>query len=149
MRPLIEKVEDVYVIPGSDAEEAVQRRFPAKVSAVSALACASAASSSSWMDLARLPAQQVGLTSMPPTNLHSRAPSRPRPPSRSATSHSRFRVGTTARQAWRVTADARTWLRFAKDAGMPWAIVTGKIRLRGLPLCWPSDAVSRRERART
>jgi putative sterol carrier protein len=46
----------------------------------------------------------------------------------------------------RVTADSRTWIKFlAKEVGLPWALISRRIRIKGSPMlmkafakCFPS-----------
>lgn len=146
VRPLIEKVEDVYVIPGSDAEEAVQRRFPAKrIRRVgSGLRVGSIEQFLDGLPLVFQRNKSAGLDA----TYHFTFTGAEQAQATIEIRNKSLKVsrGHHGTPSLRVTADARTWLRFlAKDAGMPWAIVTGKIRLRGSPSllmafgrCFPS-----------
>jgi ferredoxin len=146
VKPLQDKVETVYVVPGSDAESHVARRFPHK----------------------RL--KQVGngvrprsirglLNSMP------LAFQREKAKGLNATYHFTFTGGEQAKATIRIrnqslevkdghigapdihiTADSRTWLEFlAKERSIVWAILRRKIRIKGSPRlllafgkCFPS-----------
>jgi Fe-S-cluster-containing hydrogenase component 2 len=146
VNPLQEKEEPVYVIPGSDAEAYVTRRFPHKRP------------------------RRVGGGRRPRTirsflfalpHLFQRHASE----GLSATYHFTFtgdesaeatvtirdqaiRVepGHVGRSDLRVTADARTWLGFlAKEKSLVWALLRRKVRLKGSPRllvafgkCFPS-----------
>lgn len=146
VRPLQEKEETVYVVPGSDAESHVLRRFPTKtVKAVSN----------------GLRPRTIGqfLTGLPLAFQRSKAEGL------DATYHFIF-TGSEERHATvvirdqtvqvsaghvgtaslRVTADSQTWLGFlAKERSLVWALLTRKIRLKGSPKrlvafgkCFPS-----------
>lgn len=144
--PLQEKIEPIYVVPGSDAESHVTKRFPHKI------------------------VRQVG-NSLRPSSLDQflaglpNAFQRDKAESLDATYHFSF-TGAGTRQATvtirnktisvqdghigtphlRVTADSQTWLRFVrKERSLIWALLTGRIRLKGSPRllmafgkCFPS-----------
>jgi Fe-S-cluster-containing hydrogenase component 2 len=146
VRPLQDKRESIYVIPGSDAEEHVKRRFPNKsVRRVrGSLHPKSIDSFLKYMFLQFQPGQAKGL---------------------SATYHFTF-TGSEQRQATvrihdqkldvqeghhgaatlKITADSKTWLGFlAREMNLAWALLTFRIRLRGSPVwlmrfgrCFPS-----------
>ncbi len=146
VRPLQNKQETVYVVPGSDAEQHVSRRFPHK----------------------RTKPVGRGLRATSIDTLVGGLPllfQREQARGLSATYHFAF-TGTESRQITvtihdreldiaeghhgepdlAITADARTWLRFlAKEAWLPWALLRGRIKLRGSPRlllafdrCFPS-----------
>ncbi len=146
LRPLQEKVEKIYVIPGSDAEQHVLRRFPNKSTREvrGSLHPKSIDTFIKYMSLQFQPGQSKGL---------------------SAVYHFTF-TGDETRQATvtitdqkldvqdghvgncnlKVTADSATWIRFLKREISLWrALLTFRIRLRGSPLwlakfgkCFPS-----------
>lgn len=144
--PLQDKIEPIYVVSESDAESHVAKRFPHKTVA---LVGNGLRPSSIEQFLAGLP----------------HAFQRGKAEGLDATYHFSF-TGAETRQATvtirnknisvqdghigtphlRVTADSRTWLRFIrKEGGLIWALVTGKIRLKGSPKlllafgkCFPS-----------
>jgi epoxyqueuosine reductase QueG len=132
--PLKEKVETIYVTPGSDAEDYVARRFPHKR------------------------VKKVGAV-LRPTNVDNFLGAlqnifqRNKAQGLDAVYHFTF-TGARRRQATiviankklklhdghvgaaslSVTADADTWIRFLrKEASLPWALVSRRIKLRGDP----------------
>jgi epoxyqueuosine reductase QueG len=134
VNPLQDKAEDIYVTPGSDAEDYVRRRFPHK------------------------PTRRVGAV-LRPTSVDGFLGSlqhvfqRNRAAGLDAVFHFIF-TGSTRREATiaianrritvekgligspnlTVTADGSTWVRFLrKEAKLPLALLSGKIRLRGDP----------------
>ena len=135
VRPLQEKEEDVYVIPGSDAEEHLAKRFPRKRPrhVRGSLHPASIDSFLKYMPLQFQPGQAAGLD---------------------ATYHFRFtgaevcdatvriaekkleiRSGWVGKPNLRVTADSATWLGFLKrERNLAWSLLTLRIRLWGSPL---------------
>jgi ferredoxin len=146
VKPLQEKVEHVYVVPGSDAETYVARRFPQKV--IKPVGNGLRPSSIDQF-LAGLP----------------KAFQRGKAESLNATYHFTF-TGIEARQTTvtirdkkigvqdshvgkpdlSITADSPTWLRFVrKEGSLVWALLTRRIRLKGSPRllvafgkCFPS-----------
>lgn len=146
VRPLQEKEENIYVIPGSDAAEHVARRFPHKTSRYvrGSLHPKSIDSFLKYMSVQFQPGQSKGL---------------------SATYHFTF-IGDEQREATvqirdrklivedghhgtanlKVVADSKTWLGFlARERSLAWALLTLRIRLWGSPLwlakfgkCFPS-----------
>jgi Fe-S-cluster-containing hydrogenase component 2 len=146
VRPLLEKEETVYVVPGSDAEQHVARRFPNKRT------------------------KQVGpsLRANSIEGLVEGLPlifQREQAKEMTATYHFTF-TGAESRQITvtirerelditeghhgepdlRITADARTWLRFLTQRSvLPWALLRGRIKMHGSPRllrdfgrCFPS-----------
>jgi ferredoxin len=147
VRPLQDKEETVYVVPKSDAEEYVARRFPHKqIKHVG-------------NGLNRLRSIQSFLNGMPLTFQRGQSKGL------DATYHFIF-TGTEERQATVtirdqklavsdghggnadivVTADSQTWLGFlAKERNLVWALLRRKIRIKGSPRlllafgkCFPS-----------
>jgi len=146
VRPLQNKEEPIYVIPGSDAEEHVEQRFPHKTirHVCGSLHPKSIDNFLKYMPLTFQPGQAKGLN---------------------ATYHFTF-TGSEQRQATiriveqkltveeghigtanlKVTADSRIWLGFlAREKNLAWALVTLRIRLAGSPFwlvkfgnCFPS-----------
>jgi putative sterol carrier protein len=146
LKPLQEKVEPLYVIPGSDAETHARKRYPHK------------------------PLRHV-TNSLRPRNLQTMLQGMPLSFQRgaagdlAATYHFTFTGSETAsvtisiragtilvsegfhgKPNIRVTADTATWLGFlAKEKSLPWALLTRRIKLRGNPKwllafgkCFPS-----------
>jgi ferredoxin len=147
VRPLQEKEETVYVVPKSDAEEYVARRFPHKeIKRVG-------------NSLNRLRTIQSFLNGLPLTFQRNQSKGL------AATYHFTF-TGTEERRATvtihdqkievtdghtgnadiNVTADSQTWLGFlAKERNLVWALLRRKIRIKGSPRlllafgkCFPS-----------
>jgi alkyl sulfatase BDS1-like metallo-beta-lactamase superfamily hydrolase len=147
VRPLQEKEETVYVVPKSDAEEYVTRRFPHKqIKRVG-------------NSLNRLQSIQSFLNGMPLTFQRNQSKGV------AATYHFTF-TGAEERRATvtihdqklevseghsgkadiAVTADSQTWLGFlAKERNLLWALLRRKIRIKGSPRlllafgkCFPS-----------
>ena len=146
VRPLQDKKETVYVVPGSDAEAYVARRFPhKKIRKVS-----------NGLRTASIQSFLVGLP---------RVFQRHRSEGLNATYHFTFTgleelkatvvirnqtlqvsEGHTGTANLRVIADSETWLRFlAREANLVWALLRRKIRIKGSPRlllafgrCFPS-----------
>ncbi len=146
VRPLQEKEETVYVVPGSDAEVHVARRFPHKRASqvANGLRPRTITQFLMGLPLAFQRDQAVGLD---------------------ATYHFTFtgdeegkatviirnkslavQEGHIGTADMRVVADSRTWLEFlAKDRSLLWALLRRKIRVKGSPRlllafgrCFPS-----------
>ncbi len=146
VKPLQDKIETVYVVPGSDAEAHVTKRFPHK--------------RTKHVAGGLRPASIKGFLDGLPLVFQ-----RDRSNGLDATYHFTF-TGVEARQATvtirdktiavqeglvgtprlRITADSRAWLRFVRKEGrLAWALLTRKIRLTGSPRwlmafgkCFPS-----------
>lgn len=146
VRPLQDKPETVYVIPGSDAQAYVPRRFPRKkVKAVSnGLRPDSIATFLGGLPLTFQRGRAAGLDATYHFTFTGEE-------TRTATvriADGRLQVsdGHQGKADLRLTADSRTWLRFlAKEANLAWAILRGKVRLKGSPRlllafarCFPS-----------
>jgi NAD-dependent dihydropyrimidine dehydrogenase PreA subunit len=132
VRPLQEKAETVYVVPGSDAEAHVARRFPSKKAkrVANGVRPASIPGFLRGLPLVFQPGRSAGLD---------------------ATYHFTFTGGEEHRASMiirnqtlqvlgghvgapdlHIIADSRTWLRFlAKEANLLWAVLRRQIRLRG------------------
>jgi ferredoxin len=146
MRPLQAKREPVYVIPGSDAEAHVQKRYPHKTVR--------------HVRNSLRPRSIAALLHGMPTTFQRQAAGK-----LDATFHFTFtgnetteatvtiRAGTikvepglNGARHLHIVADAGTWLGFlAKEKSLPWALLTRRIKLRGNPKwllafgkCFPS-----------
>jgi ferredoxin-NADP reductase/ferredoxin len=134
VRPLQERAEPVYVVPGSDAEAVARRKFKNKtVKAVSnGLRPRSIHGLISIMPYVFQPNQSRGLDA----TFHFTFTGAER---REATITIRNRTldikdGLVGRADVHVTADAKTWLGFlAKERRLIGALITRKIRVRGSP----------------
>ena len=146
LRPLQEKPEDVYVVPGSDAESHVATRFPNKTArrVAGTLRPRNVDQFIVGLPLVFQPGQSVGLEATWHFTFFGAE-------ERDVTVVIRDRrvtvsEGHTGRADLRVTADTRTWLGFlAKEKSLVWALLTRRIRLKGPPRllvafgkCFPS-----------
>jgi len=146
VRPLQERAEPVYVVPGSDAEAVAQRKFKNKtVKPVSnGLRPRSIAGLLNFMPYVFQPNQSRGLDAV----FHFSFTGTER---REATITIKnrtldIREGLIGKPDVHVTADAKTWLGFlAKEKSLPVALITRRIRLKGNPRlllafgkCFPS-----------
>ena len=146
VRPLQERAEPVYVVPGSDAEAVAQRKFKNKtVKPVSnGLRPRSIAGLLNFMPYVFQPNQSRGLDAV----FHFSFTGTER---REATITIKNRTldihdGLIGKPDVHVTADAKTWLGFlAKEKSLPVALITRRIRLKGNPRlllafgkCFPS-----------
>jgi len=146
VRPLQERAEPVYVVPGSDAEAVAGRKFKNKtVKPVSnGLRPRSIAGLLNFMPYVFQPNQSRGLDA----TFHFTFTGAEK---REATITIKNRTlniqdGLVGNSDMHVTADSNTWLGFlAKEKSLPLALLTRKIRLRGNPKlllafgkCFPS-----------
>ena len=146
LRPLQEKPEAVYVVPGSDAESHVATRFPNKTArrVAGTLRPRNVDQFIVCLPLVFQPGQSVGLEATWHFTFFGAE-------ERDVTVVIRDRrvtvsEGHTGRADLRVTADTRTWLGFlAKEKSLVWALLTRRIRLKGPPRllvafgkCFPS-----------
>jgi Fe-S-cluster-containing hydrogenase component 2 len=146
VRPLQEKEETVYVVPGSDAESYVTRRFPTKkVKHVSnGLHPRTIGNFLRGLPLAFQPGKAEGLDATYHFTFTGSEERQATVVIRNQTVQvSEGHVGTAA---LRVTADSQTWLGFlAKERSLVWALLKRRIRLKGSPKllmafgkCFPS-----------
>jgi len=146
LKPLQQKQETVYVIPGSDAADHVAKRFPHKsVKHVrGTLHPTSVDAFLKYMPLQFQPGQSKGLNATYHFVFHGAE-------ERTATvriADQKLTVedGLIGKADLRVTADSNTWVRFLKrEQNLAVALVTLRIRLRGSPFllvkfgkCFPS-----------
>ena len=146
VRPLQEKEEDVYVIPGSDAEEHVQKRFPHKHRRAvrGSLHPGSIDIFLQFMPLQFQPGQSKGLEA----TYHFTFTGKERRKATVRIANQKLEVEEehVGRANLHVTADSTTWLKFlSREKSLFWALLTFKIRLFGSPLwlmkfgkCFPS-----------
>lgn len=132
LKPLQEKVENVYVAPGSDAEAHVKRRFPLKrvrpVGAV--LRPNSIRSFVDGMPLVFQRHQAKGLD----CRFHFRFTGEEERDVTVSIEDSKLQVleGHVGEADLYLRADSRSWVRFLrKELSLPWALLTGRLRLRG------------------
>lgn len=132
VRPLQDKSETVYVIPGSDAEEHVAKRFPHKriQRTPSTLRPVSIDGFLDGLPHVFQPKRSAGLDAVYQFSFVGNDPAE-------ATITITDQTVTVQRGLLgladlRVTADSRTWLRFVRnDEPILWALLRRKIRLKG------------------
>ncbi len=146
VKPLQEKKETIYVVPGSDAEAHVTRRFPHKtVKPVGgSLHPTSIKGFLEGLPLVFQKNQSEGLTA----TYHFTFTGEEKHKATVTIENKTLRVKERhlGEADLHVTADSRTWLGFlAKERSLPWALLTRRIRLRGAPRfllafgkCFPS-----------
>jgi ferredoxin len=146
VRPLTEKEETIYVIPGSDAEEHTARRFPRKKlkQVGSGMRSTSIAGFLFGLKLLFQPGKAAGLNAVYHFTFTGREEKQATVTIRDGTVQ--VRDGHEGEADLRVTADSETWLGFlAKERGLLWALLRRKIRVQGPPRlllafgkCFPS-----------
>lgn len=147
VQPLQNKPETVYVVPNSDAEEYVARRFPHKKTKRVSNGLAGQGSIRGF--LRGLPwVFQRGKSEAVNAAYHFAFTGDEEVKATVVIRDRTLRVadGQAGIADLRVTADAQTWLRFlSKEANLVWALLRGKIRTRGSPKlllafgkCFPS-----------
>jgi epoxyqueuosine reductase QueG len=133
--PLQKKVETVYVSAGSDAEAYVPRRFPEKQLKRLAGAPFRPPTIESFLSGLRLVFQRGKSTGLDAV-YHFVFTGAERRSATIAIANRQLRVaeGLVGASRLTVTADSETWLRFLhKETSLVWALLRGKIRLRGDP----------------
>lgn len=146
VRPLAEKRETIYVVPGSDAEEHVSRRFPNKRTrrVGNGLRVRTIASFLRGLALTFQPGKSKGLNAV----YHFAFTGREEQQATVIIQGGKLEVrdGLHGEAQLRVTADSETWLGFlAKERRLLWALLRRKIRIKGSPKllvafgkCFPS-----------
>lgn len=134
VHPLQNKKETVYVVPGSDAERYVPRRFPHKTTrrVASGLRPTSIASFLFGLTLTFQPGQSEGLNAV----YHFTFTGEEEREATVVIRQKRLEVldGHVGTADFRLNADSRTWVQFVrKDANLAWAILRRRIRFRGSP----------------
>jgi len=146
VKPLQDKKETVYVVPGSDAEAHVERRFPHKKPKLvsNGLRPRTIQQFLRGLPLVFQRNQSEGLTATYHFSFHGEEES-----------HATVRIhektiqvqdGHVGRANILITADSRTWLGvLAKEQSLVWAFIRRKIRIKGSPKwllafakCFPS-----------
>src|SRR5436190_1826726 len=146
VRPLQEKQETVYVIPGSDAEEHVARRFPLKtVKRVgNGLRPPTIQRFLSGLRLTFQPGKAAKLSAVYHFTFTGKGEKQATVTIREGTLQ--VQDGHQGEADLRVTADSETWLGFlATERSLPWALPRRRIRIKGSPKllvafgkCFPS-----------
>jgi ferredoxin len=146
MRPLQAKHEPVYVVPGSDAEAHVQKRYPHKT-VRHVRNSLRPRSISALLEGMKHSFQRMAAGTLDAT-YHFRFNGSEAIEATVIISDGKIRVerGLTGVATIHVTADGETWLGFlAKEKNLWWALITRKIRIKGNPKwllafgkCFPS-----------
>ena len=133
VKPLQEKAETVYVVPGSDAEEYVTRRFPHKKTKRVSNGLAGQGTIAAFLRGLNFVFQRgkaEGLNAI----YHFTFTGREEVKATVEIRNQEVKVtdGHVGTPDLRVTADSATWLRFLrKEANLVWAILSRKVRLKG------------------
>ena len=135
MKPLQERVETIYVVPGSDAEEYVARRFPHKKTRRVSNGLAGQGSIRAFLRGLNFVFQRGKSAGLNATyhftftgqeEVHATVVIRDQ---KLAVSHGHVGIAD-----FRLTADSQTWLRFLrKETNLVWALLSRKIRIHGSP----------------
>ncbi len=147
VRPLQNKPETVYVIPNSDAEDYVARRFPHKETKRVSNGLAGQGTIRDFlrgMSFAFQPGKSAGLDATYHFTFTGQEEVKATVVIRGQTLQ--VSEGHAGKANLRVTADSGTWLRFLrKEANLVWALLTRKIQIHGSPKlllafgrCFPS-----------
>jgi ferredoxin len=134
VKPLQEKEETVYVVPGSDAEEYVARKFPHKTARKvrGSLLPRTIAGFLSGMRYTFQRGQSAGLNAV----FHFTFTGKESHTATVVIRDKAIRVadGHEGSADLRLTADSETWLGFlAKERSLLWALLRRKIRIKGSP----------------
>jgi NAD-dependent dihydropyrimidine dehydrogenase PreA subunit len=146
VKPLQHKEETVYVVPDSDAEEYVTRRFPQKTTKRVGNGLRPK-SVQGFLDGLPLIFQRGRSKALEATYHFTFTGEEEREATVEIRNQSlAVRAGHVGSPDLRVTADSRTWLQFlAKERNIAWALLRRKIRIKGSPRlllafgkCFPS-----------
>jgi hypothetical protein len=132
VRPLTEKEETVYVIPGSDAEDHARWRFPRmKVKRVgSGIRATSITGFLFGLKLLFQPGRATGLNAVYHFTFTGKEPKEATVTIRDGALQ--VQDGHQGEADLQVTADSETWLGFlAKERSLLWALLRRKIRIKG------------------
>lgn len=146
VKPLQDKVETIYVVPGSDAEGYVPRRFPHKKAkrVSNGLRSHSIRGFLEGLPLVFQRDQAAGLDATYHFTFTGEEQAKATVIIRNKTPQ--VKDGHTGAADIHVTADSRTWLGFlAKERSLVWALLRRRIRIKGSPRlllafgkCFPS-----------
>jgi Fe-S-cluster-containing hydrogenase component 2 len=146
VRPLQDKQETVYVVPGSDAEAHVARRFPHKLAkrVGNGLRPRSISAFLRGLHLTFQPGQAANVNAV----YHFTFTGKEETKATVSIAQGTLQVqdGHHGHADLRITADSQTWLGFlAKERSLLWALLRRKIRVQGSPKllvafgkCFPS-----------
>ena len=133
--PLQKKQETVYVVPKSDAEDYVARRFPYKKTKRVSNGLAGQGSIKSFirgMQFAFQRGKSAGIDATYHFTFTGQEEAKATVVIRNKTL--RVEPGHVGKADLRLSADSETWLRFLrKEANLLWALLRGKIRIKGSP----------------
>jgi ferredoxin len=146
LRPLQEKREPLYVIPGSDAAAYAAKRFPHKPQRPvrGNVHAGSIDGFLRYMSLQFQPGQSRGLSAVYHFTFTGSEPRQATVRIENQTLH--VAEGHHGNANLVITADGKTWLKFlARETSLAWAMLTLRIRIKGSPLwllkfgkCFPS-----------
>lgn len=146
VHPLTEKAETIYVVPGSDAEDHVARRFPNKRTkrVGNGLRVRTIASFLRGLSLTFQSGKSKGLDAVYHFSFTGKEQSLTTVTIRDK--KLKVEAGHVGKANLRITADSETWLGFlAKERNLLWAVLRRKIRIQGSPRlllafgkCFPS-----------
>lgn len=147
LKPLQDKVETVYVVPGSDAEDYVRRRFPHKRTKGVANGLAGQATIRAFLRGLNFVFQRGKSEGLDAT-YHFTFTGQEEVKATVVIRDRKLTVsdGHIGVSDFRLTSDSQTWLRFLrKEASLVWALLRCKIRIHGSPRlllafarCFPS-----------
>ena len=147
LKPLQDKAETVYVVPGSDAEEYVRRRFPHKTTKAVRNGLAGQGTIRAFLRGLNFVFQR-GKSEGVNATYHFTFTGREEVKATVVIRDRKLTVsdGHLGTSDFRLSADSQTWLRFLrKEANLLWALVSRKIRIHGSPRfllafarCFPS-----------
>jgi ferredoxin len=147
LKPLQDKVETVYVVPGSDAEDYVQRRFPHKKTKGVRNGLAGQGTIRAFLRGLNFVFQRGKSEGLDAT-YHFTFTGQEEVKATVVIRDRKLTVsdGHVGTPDFRLTSDSQTWLRFLrKEANIVWALLGRKIRIHGSPRlllafarCFPS-----------
>jgi ferredoxin len=146
MRPLQAKTETIYVVPGSDAEAHVRKRYPHKTVRL-VHGSLRPRSIAAFLQGLKVAFQRQAAGNLNATYHFTFTGTEEREASVTITSGKiAIQDGLVGQPSIHITADTVTWLGFlAKETTLLWALLTRRIRLRGNPKwllafsrCFPS-----------
>jgi ferredoxin len=147
VKPLQDKMETVYVVPGSDAEDYVARRFPHKTTKRVSNGLAGEGTIRAFLRGLNLVFQRGKSEGLNAT-YHFTFTGQEEVKATVVICDQKLEVsdGHLGTPNFRLTSDSQTWLRFLrKEANLVWALLSRKIRIHGSPRlllafarCFPS-----------
>ena len=131
VKPLQQKSETIYVVPGSDADEYVTRVFPHKTKRhVNSVRPTTITDFLETMHVVFQAGQAKGIDAVYHLIFTCKEPAEATVTIRQQTLH--VQRGLIGKPDCTVKADSQTWLGFLrKERSIGWAILTGRIRVRG------------------